>query len=436
MTQSIPILNLKAQYETIQEELESTVLEVLRSGNYILGKYVGTLEKQVAELCGVNDGIGVANGTDALMLALWGLDIGPGDEVITTPFTFAATVEAIVMRGATPVFVDIDPTSYNINPALIEKAITSKTKAIMPVHLYGLPSHMEPICAIAERYGLKVIEDNAQGIGATYKGKPTGSFGDVACTSFYPTKNLGAAGDAGMIVSKDPVVAERIRAIRAHGMRRRYYHDELGVNSRLDELQAATLVVKLPYLKQWNDRRAHLASIYDASLANCPGLVRPSVSLAGGVANGAKDSVNHVYHQYTVRVLASDKITKLDLSALENPNRDKLIARLTEAGIGSMCYYPVPLHVQKAFANLGYKMGDFPISEQLSREVLSLPMYPELTDEQVETVGKTITEIMASEIAVVTPVGSPVGSPTGSMGSTPVGQVVAPAAGQVAGLAV
>ncbi|MBA4077742.1 MAG: hypothetical protein C0508_22125 [Cyanobacteria bacterium PR.023] len=427
MTQSIPILNLKAQYATIQEELESTILEVLRSGNYILGKYVGTLEKQVAELCGVNDGIGVANGTDALMLALWGLDIGPGDEVITTPFTFAATVEAIVMRGATPVFVDIDPTSYNINPALIEKAITSKTKAIMPVHLYGLPSHMEPICAIAERYGLKVIEDNAQGIGATYKGKPTGSFGDVACTSFYPTKNLGAAGDAGMIVSKDPVVAERIRAIRAHGMRRRYYHDELGVNSRLDELQAATLVVKLPYLKQWNERRAHLASIYDASLANCPGLVRPSVSLAGGVANGARDSVNHVYHQYTVRVLASDKAQTLD-----NPNRDKLIARLTEAGIGSMCYYPVPLHVQKAFENLGYKMGDFPISEQLSREVLSLPMYPELTDEQVETVGKTITEIMASEIAPATVVTSPVGT----MGTTPAGQVVGQTAGQVAGLAV
>ncbi len=421
MTQSIPILNLKAQYATIQEELESTILEVLRSGNYILGKYVGTLEKQVAELCGVNDGIGVANGTDALMLALWGLDIGPGDEVITTPFTFAATVEAIVMRGATPVFVDIDPTSYNINPALIEKAITSKTKAIMPVHLYGLPSHMEPICAIAERYGLKVIEDNAQGIGATYKGKPTGSFGDVACTSFYPTKNLGAAGDAGMIVSKDPVVAERIRAIRAHGMRRRYYHDELGVNSRLDELQAATLVVKLPYLKQWNERRAHLASIYDASLANCPGLVRPSVSLAGGVANGARDSVKHVYHQYTVRVLASDKAQTLD-----NPNRDKLIARLTEAGIGSMCYYPVPLHVQKAFENLGYKMGDFPISEQLSREVLSLPMYPELSDEQVETVGKTITAIMASEIAPATAVTSPVGT----VGT--VGQV----AGQVAGLAV
>jgi dTDP-4-amino-4,6-dideoxygalactose transaminase len=302
---------------------------------------------------------------------------------------------------------------------LIEKAITSKTKAIMPVHLYGLPSHMEPICAIAERYGLKVIEDNAQGIGATYKGKPTGSFGDVACTSFYPTKNLGAAGDAGMIVSKDPVVAERIRAIRAHGMRRRYYHDELGVNSRLDELQAATLVVKLPYLKQWNERRAHLASIYDASLANCPGLVRPSISLAGGVANGARDSVKHVYHQYTVRVLASDKAQTLD-----NPNRDKLIARLTEAGIGSMCYYPVPLHVQKAFENLGYKMGDFPISEQLSREVLSLPMYPELSDEQVETVGKTITAIMASEIAPATAVTSPVGT----MGTTP--------AGQVAGLAV
>ena len=396
MTQSIPILNLKAQYQTIQTELEQTILEVLRSGNYILGKYVTTLEEQVATLSGVKDGIGVANGTDALMLALWGLDIGPGDEVITTPFTFAATVEAIVMRGATPVFVDIDANSYNIDPTLIEKAITKKTKAIMPVHLYGLPSHMEPICEIAKRHGLKVIEDNAQGIGATYKGQPTGSFGDVACTSFYPTKNLGAAGDAGMIVSKDEKAAERIRAIRAHGMRRRYYHDELGVNSRLDELQAATLVVKLPYLKQWNDRRAHLASIYDANLDHCPGVITPSVSLAGGARNGARETVKHVYHQYTIRVLAPDQAPTLD-----NVNREKLIARLTERGIGSMCYYPVPLHVQKAFENLGYKMGDFPISEQLSREVLSLPMYPELTDEQVEIVGKTITEIMTGEIAPV-----------------------------------
>jgi dTDP-4-amino-4,6-dideoxygalactose transaminase len=221
MTQNIPILNLKAQYQAIQEELESTILSVLRSGNYILGKYVSTLEQQVAELCGVPYAVGVANGTDALLLALWSLDIGPGDEVITTPFTFAATVEAIALRGAKPVFVDIDAASYNIDPTLIEQAITSKTKAIMPVHLYGLPSHMDPIMEIAQRHGLKVIEDNAQGIGALYKGKPTGGLGDVACTSFYPTKNLGAAGDAGMIVTKHKEVADRLKSIRAHGMTRR-----------------------------------------------------------------------------------------------------------------------------------------------------------------------------------------------------------------------
>jgi dTDP-4-amino-4,6-dideoxygalactose transaminase len=400
MTQNIPILNLKAQYQAIQEELESTILSVLRSGNYILGKYVSTLEQQVAELCGVPYAVGVANGTDALLLALWSLDIGPGDEVITTPFTFAATVEAIALRGAKPVFVDIDAASYNIDPTLIEQAITSKTKAIMPVHLYGLPSHMDPIMEIAQRHGLKVIEDNAQGIGALYKGKPTGGLGDVACTSFYPTKNLGAAGDAGMIVTKHKEVADRLKSIRAHGMTRRYYHDELGVNSRLDELQAATLVVKLPYLKGWNERRAHLASLYSKQLKNCPGLVTPTVTLAGGAPDAARDHVQHVYHQYTVRVLAPDRAM-----TLENPNRDKLIAALTERGIGSMCYYPVPLHTQTAFQYLGYKLGQFPISEQLSREVLSLPMYPELTDEQVTTVGKTIVELL-SESTKATPVAS------------------------------
>lgn len=391
MTQNVPILNLKAQYQAIQEELESTILGVLRSGNYILGKYVSTLEEKVAELCGVPYAVGVANGTDALLLALWSLDIGPGDEVITTPFTFAATVEAIALRGARPVFVDIDPISYNIDPTAIERAITPRTKAIMPVHLYGLPSHMDPIMEIAQRHNLKVIEDNAQGIGAMYNGKPTGSLGDVACTSFYPTKNLGAAGDAGMIVTKHEKVAERLKAIRAHGMRRRYYHDELGVNSRLDELQAAALVVKLPHLKAWNERRAHLASIYNNELKNCPGIVAPTVTLAGEKADAAKDRVQHVYHQYTVRVLAPDRANTLD-----NVNRDKLIAALSERGIGSMCYYPVPLHVQTAFQYLGYKMGQFPISEQLSREVLSLPMYPELTDEQVATVGKTITEVLTT----------------------------------------
>ena len=405
-SRTVPILNLNAQYQTIQTKLEETILEVLRSGNYILGKYVTSLEEKVAELCGAKYGIGVANGTDALMIALWALDIGPGDEVITTPFTFAATVEAICLRGAKPVFVDIDPDSFNIEPAQIEKAITKNTKAIMPVHLYGLPAHMDPINAIAQRYGLKVIEDNAQGIGATYKGRPTGGLSDLACTSFYPTKNLGAAGDAGMIVTSDPALNDRLRSIRGHGMRRRYYHDELGVNSRLDELQAATLMVKLPYLVQWNNRRAELAAQYDKLLANTAGIVTPSVSLAGGgrTSNAGADQVKHVYHQYTVRVQTQPHQNVGALSTeqyLVNSNREALIAELTKQGVGSMCYYPVPLHLQTAFKHLGYKLGDFPISEHLSREVLSLPMYPELSNEDVAYVSTCINNAMAA-IAPVT----------------------------------
>jgi dTDP-4-amino-4,6-dideoxygalactose transaminase len=401
---TVPILNLNAQYKTIQSTLEATILEVLRSGNYILGKYVTSLEEQVAQLCGAKYGIGVANGTDALLLALWALDIGPGDEVITTPFTFAATVEAICLRGAKPVFVDIDPYSFNIEPALIEKAITKHTKAIMPVHLYGLPAHMDPINAIAQRYGLKVIEDNAQGIGATYRGRATGSLSHLACTSFYPTKNLGAAGDAGMIVTSDEALNDRLRSIRAHGMRRRYYHDELGVNSRLDELQAATLMVKLPYLASWNARRAEIAALYNDQMKNTTGLVTPSVSLAGGQRGQAQDQVQHVYHQYTVRVETSAHQNPGMMSTeqyLVNNNRQALIDALTKQGIGSMCYYPVPLHLQNAFSYLGYKLGDFPISEHLSREVLSLPMYPELTDDDVSYVASCVNNAMATIAAPV-----------------------------------
>ncbi|MBS1992546.1 MAG: DegT/DnrJ/EryC1/StrS family aminotransferase [Cyanobacteria bacterium SZAS LIN-3] len=407
---NVPILNLNAQYRTIQSKLEETILEVLRSGNYILGKYVTSLEEKVAELCGAKYGIGVANGTDALMIALWALDIGPGDEVITSPFTFAATVEAICLRGATPVFVDIDPDSFNIEPAQIEKAITKRTKAIMPVHLYGLPAHMDPINAIAQRYGLKVIEDNAQGIGASYKGRATGGLSDLACTSFYPTKNLGAAGDAGMIVTSDPALNDRLRCLRGHGMRRRYYHDELGVNSRLDELQAATLMVKLPYLHEWNNRRAELAALYSSKLANTAGIVTPSVSLAGGKRGQAADQVKHVYHQYTIRVQTQPHQNPRGMSTeqyLVNSNREALIAELTKQGVGSMCYYPVPLHLQTAFQHLGYKLGDFPISEHLSREVLSLPMYPELSDEDVDYVSTCINNAMAAIAPAAVPVAVP-----------------------------
>lgn len=425
MSHRVPILNLRAQYEQIGQRLEQSVLEVLRSGSYILSENVSIIEKEVAKLCGAAHGIGVANGTDALILSLWCMDIGPGDEVITSPFTFAATVEAIALRGGKPVFVDIDPLTFNIDPAKIRQAITSKTKAIMPVHLYGLPADMEPIMAIAKQFGLRVIEDNAQAIGALYKGNPTGSFGDVASISFYPTKNLGAAGDAGMIVTNDEQLANRIRSLRAHGMTRRYYHDELGVNSRLDELQAAILSAKLPYLEEWTQRRNEIASRYNTNLKGCPGITLPAVAFAGlAFGNGVPQApetteITHVWHQYTIRVQSptlaqgqSPTFSQSHSSALSqtsfspdqattssqdstNENRERLIKELNERGIGSMCYYPVPLHLQTAFSDLGHSRGDFPLAERAANEVLSLPMYPELTDQQVDLVCFAVKDAMS-----------------------------------------
>lgn len=387
MNQKVPLLNLQEQYRQIGTELEQAVVGVLRSGNYILGEYGSRLERDVAEVCGTKHGIGVANGTDALVLALWALDIGPGDEVITTPFTFAATVEAIMIRGAKPVFVDVDAYSFNIQPKLIEQAVTPKTKAVLPVHLYGQPAHMDPILSIAKRFGLRVIEDNAQAIGALYKEKPAGSFGDLACISFYPTKNLGACGDAGMIVTSDDALAERLRTLRAHGSRRRYYHEELGVNSRLDEMQAAALCTKLPYLQVWNQKRHNVATLYERALRNCPNIVTPAIGLPGVAPAIAASQVRHVWHQYTIRVIDRDG----NSAAL----REHVIKELGQRGIGSMCYYPVPLHLQKAFECYGYKKGDFPVTERISDQVLSLPMYPELTDEQIAYVGESLKQIMA-----------------------------------------
>ena len=388
-TQRIPVLDLQKQYEQIAEELEERVLKVVRSGNYILGQNVSQLESALARLCACEHGIGVANGTDALVLALWALDIGPGDEVITPPFTFAATAEATAIRGAKPVFVDVDPLTFNLNPRLIEAAITPRTRAIMPVHLYGQPADMHPILEIANRHGLKVIEDNAQAIGANYRGQPTGSLGDLACISFYPTKNLGAAGDAGMLVTGHAQVAERLRVLRAHGCRTRYFHDELGVNSRLDEIQAAVLITKLPHLAGWNEKRRAVAAWYGEALAGCQNLLAPTVA----------PGVTHVWHQYTVRIVDQRGHGPA-------PLRDSVKQELAARGIDSMCYYPLPLHLQPAFASLGYKPGDFPVAEALSREVLSLPMYPELTREQVLRVVKALKEILggASIVAVPGPV--------------------------------
>ncbi|MBX9722888.1 MAG: DegT/DnrJ/EryC1/StrS family aminotransferase [Candidatus Obscuribacterales bacterium] len=388
--QPIQILDLKEQYKQYGPQLEETIIDILRSGHFILGQYGAKLEKQIAEYCGVKHAVGVANGTDALEIALWCANVGPGDEVITPPFTFAATAEAIALRGATPVFVDVDPKTFNLNTDLLEKAITPKTKAILPVHLYGQPANMKPIVKLSERYGIRIVEDNAQAIGATQDGVTTGNFGDMACISFYPTKNLGAAGDAGMIVTNDDVLAERLRAVRAHGMRKRYYHDELGRNSRLDEIQAAVLVAKLPFLREWNNKRNQVAAWYNNELKHCPGVVLPTV-MAGNT---------HVWHQYTIRVTSGSSNNADDAKL-----RDELAAELSARGISSMCYYPVPLHVQDAFACYGYKAGDFPVSEKLAAQVLSLPMYPELKQEQVSRVAKAITEILSSKLgAVVAPV--------------------------------
>lgn len=386
MSNNIPIFSAKEQYPQIAADLEAAVLEVLRSGNYIMGQKNKTFEQQIAKVCGAKHGIGVANGTDALILALWALDIGPGDEVITTPFTFAATVEAIAMRGAKPMFVDVDEKTFNIDPKAIERVITPKSKAIIPVHLYGQSSDMDPIMALADRYALKIVEDNAQAIGATYKGKPTGSFGDAACISFYPTKNLGACGDAGMIVTSDDQLAERLRCLRAHGSKQRYFHEELGVNSRLDEIQAAVLLTKLRHLDDWTEKRRAIAGKYFEVLKNVPSIILPNPAV--------KADYRHVWHQYTIRV------QETNFGTTGATMRQQVIDGLAKRGIGSMCYYPVPLHLQQAFQHYGYKHGDFPITERLAGEVLSLPMFPELKDSEIQAVGQAITEIMTEQVAV------------------------------------
>lgn len=385
---AIHILDLKEQYQQYGPDLEKTVIEILRSGNYILGKYVNELESALAEFCGVKHAIAVANGTDALEIALWAAGVGPGDEVITPPFTFAATAEAIATRGATPVFVDVEPQSFNMNVQLVERLIGPKTKAIMPVHLYGQAASMDELLKLKDRYGLRIIEDNAQAIGAMQNHKFTGSFGDMACVSFYPTKNLGAAGDAGMVLSSDDELADKLKAIRAHGMRRRYYHDELGRNSRLDEIQAAVLLAKLPQLHKWNSQRNQVAAWYNEELKHCPGLVLPTVSPGN----------THVWHQYTVRVVSGSMRQEVDAAL-----RDELAAELGKRKISSMCYYPVPLHLQDAFKCYGYKSGDFIVSETLAAQVLSLPMYPELSREKVKRVARAITEIMSSKLQAGSP---------------------------------
>jgi UDP-2-acetamido-2-deoxy-ribo-hexuluronate aminotransferase len=361
----IHMVDVIGQYQHIKPEVDAAVHTVLDSGQFILGKQVGELECQMAGYLGVKYAVGCASGTDALQVAMMALGIGPGDEVITTPFTFVATAETIAILGAKPVYVDIDPKTFNIDPWKIEAAITPRTKAIIPVHLYGQAAEMDPIMEIARRRNLKVIEDSAQAVGASYKGRKVCSFGDIAAISFFPSKNLGAFGDAGMVVCNDPELNGKLRMIVAHGSKQRYYHEVLGVNSRLDTIQAAILLVKLRHLENWNNQRRAAAARYDAMLAGTPAMV-PYVS----------PSCTHIFHQYTLCV----------------PKRDELDAHLKEKNIPHAVYYPVPLHLQKAFVMSGGKKGDFPVTEKLSEQVISVPMHTELTEEQQRFITDSIKE--------------------------------------------
>lgn len=360
----IPILDLKRQYEQIGKEIEKDVIDVLRSGCYILGPHNKALEAELAEYIGVKHAVALNSGTDALHLALRALDIGAGDEVITTAFTFVATTEAIGIVGAKPVFVDIDANTFNIDVEKIENAITPKTKAIIPVHLYGQPANMKVIMDIAKKHDLFVIEDCCQAIGAEIDGKQVGSFGDVGCFSFFPTKNLGAMGDGGLLTTNSQVVKDRVIGLRNHGGAVRYYHDEIGVNSRLDEVQAAILRIKFKHIDEWNKKRRANAYRYNELFKNCDDVQTPT----------EMDNTSCVYHQYTVKI----------------PNRDEVHKLLQESGVGAMIYYPVPLHLQKVHEYLDVKEGSLPKTEENTKLVISLPMFPELTPEEQKTVADTL----------------------------------------------
>ena len=374
----VPFLDLGAQYRSICGELAPALQHVFESTAFAGGPFVADFEKEFAAYCGCDFAIGVSSGTAALWLVMLGLGIGPGDEVITVPNTFIATAEAISFCGATPVFVDVDPQTYTMNPDLLESAITSCTKAIIPVHLYGQPADMDPIRAVAERYGLFVIEDACQAHGAQYKGRKAGSLADAGCFSFYPGKNLGAYGEAGAVTTNNPELAHTIRMLRDHGQTEKYKHALIGWNDRMDGLQGAILSVKLRHLDEWNEARRERARLYTEFLEDVQGIVVPQEA----------PYARHIYHIYAVRV----------------PHRDRIIADLCGRGIGCGIHYPVPIHLQKAYEFLGYAEGCFPVAEQSAREVLSLPIYPELTLEQLETVAGTLESLVcAPEFAAPSP---------------------------------
>ncbi len=368
LPESVPHFDLAAQYTAIGAEIRTAVERVLASQQFILGREGDAFEQEIAQLCGVAHGVGVASGTDALILALRACGVQSGDEVLIPPFTFVATGSAVSALSARPVFVDIRPDTYNLDPSDLARRVTPRTRAIIAVHLYGLPCDMDPILSFARMHNLRVIEDNAQSIGATYKGRRTGSMGDAACLSFYPTKNLGAYGDAGMIVTNSDEMAARLKSLRNHGQSSKYVSSEPGWNSRLDEIQAAILRVKLRYLPVWQRARQAHAAAYTKFLLGIPGVAPPLTP----------DGYEHVFHQYTIRV----------------ERRDAAQQFLNERKIGSAVYYPVPLHLQPLYASLGHKPGDFPHAEHAAQEVLSLPMFPELRPEQITRVADAVSEFV------------------------------------------
>ncbi|MEG3859284.1 DegT/DnrJ/EryC1/StrS family aminotransferase [Microcoleus sp. herbarium12] len=366
---NVPPLDLTQQYAQIGDEIGAAVQKVLASGGYIGGPAVKSFEQEFANYTGVSDCVGCNSGTDALILALRALKIGPGDEVITTPFTFFASAETISAVGATPVFIDIDSGTFNLDIELLEAAITDKTKAIMPVHIFGQPTDMTGLMAIATKYNLAVIEDCAQSVGAEWESRKVGSIGHVGCFSFYPTKNLGACGDGGAVTTNDPELAACMRMLKEHGQSSRYFYEEIGYNSRLDALQAVILSIKLRYLDSWNAQRRFKAAVYGEFLSRVPGVAVPKELSAA----------KPVWNQYTIRLISPEK----DLNSSGN-FRDSMRTKLQESGIGSMVYYPLPLHLQPVYKSLGYQVGQLPVAEQVCREVLSLPMFPELSRDQQE----------------------------------------------------
>ena len=367
-TMNVPFIDFSEQYQTIKDEVLVGLQQVFEKGNFILGEEEKSFEKQFASYCEAQYAVGVNSGTDALYLALAALNVDVGDEVIIPTFTFIATALCVSYTGATPVFVDVEENTYNIDPEKLKQAITDKTKVIMPVHIYGQPSNMAEIKAIAKERGIKIVEDAAQAHGSSYQGKRVGSLGDIACFSFYPTKSLGAFGDGGIVVTNDNDVYQKVLMLRDYGRKGRYDHKVKGYNSRLDTVQAVVLAAKLKHLDQWNQMRNEHAAIYCELLKDVPKVVCPKIL----------DDRSHVFQTFAVRV----------------QNRDDVLEKMKEKGVGVLIHYPIPLHLQEAYKDAGYKVGDFPVAEQLANEVLSLPMFPHMKKDQIEYVVQSLKEIV------------------------------------------